>query len=424
HMNALERQNGLIEKAFETVQNTAHLISARNAFNRYNQEPGDFWRDEEAFISRGLAERYILADHPEHEIMIPVHKNAVDLPPLLHSLASQNLDRIGPTQLTFIMHNNSGSDGTERDLSWDLAQRLGELGAPIKLVEFSDPLLTGPYAAWQFALAKNSATDTVAVLDADSIVPENWFRNLTRALREDQQVLITGGERIYINGSFQASMMSLAFYLLCTSKYIAQQEGPHLIRGRKLHGGQAAYRGSFIREAVYDILGFPSGDNLLGDIIYDTQGANTFNYANSPALNVPDSYRDYKSFATYMAKVKKGIVSLLPPDIARKVSAPQTRVERNIVKLGTVRRYCPWAHDIVEEFNSSHKLTAKEVVKIFAKTAQIQHFSDNVHVRQFLQEGIACFKSDQELDAEAVAMAIDYIGYRCLGPTMKDHLSR
>ncbi len=422
-MVPIERDTGY--RCIESTQNTTQLISAARILYSHKQQPEEFWKQEHLAIAERLGERFSVCPEPENEIIIPTHKNGIHLPTLLHGLSLQDLRGLGPTQLTFLMHNNSGANGNKQDTSWDILKSLQDIGTPINIMELSDPLLTGPLASYQFALAKNKARKACLILDADSIPIPSWVRNLTRPLQKDENILISGGQRLLLDAPPTVAFPSAMFYLLTTGQYIFHHESPDLIGSSKFYGGQAAYNGPFFRKYIHNILGLPEGDEMLGRIVRDEFGEMSFQFANSPVINIPDHYRNPRSMSDYFEKIRKASTAVLPKELSRRVLPKKSRLQYADYKLMMTHRYCPWSRDIIEAFQDIGRtgtFTPESVVGIFDETAKKQGFKGNEYVQEFLKKGITCFTPSQPLDGEAVYAALCNIGLHCLKPTLEDHI--
>ena len=412
----------LADRTIEVITTSGELYQLSRDLRKYQQNPEQFWQINSSQIAQGLASRYSNSDNPQNQIIIPVYHNAYDLPPLLYSLAKQEIAHLGTTKLTMLMHNNGINSGKERDASWDIIEELQESGVPIDVLPLMDPLLTGPYTSWQYALAMNSAQTACAILDADSMAPKNWLKSMVKPIYDNPNVLFTGGQRIYAGGAAQACLPSSIYYALNTGTYILNNT-LDIVKNTNFMGGQAAYRGDFARKAVTDILGFPDGDILLSEYIYNNCGSESFQFSYAPVVNTPDQYRNISVSSDYAHMVRRGLAVVVPP-LSTQLKPTLTREQNWCYQLKNIHHYTPWARDIVTTAFSQGNMTPAEIIAVFKATADKQQFIDNRHVEALLQDGLLCFDSQAILDFEGVATAIRYIGYTCVRPTMIDYMNQ
>src|SRR3989344_1837119 len=424
-MQTQERSSNLTCRAIESGRNTAQLIACAQMHERYKSAPEQFWNEEESSIIRGLTERFDICAHPENEIVVPVHMNGLtDIPTLLKAFSMLNLEGVGPTQLTFGMHNNHGKFGAERDFSWDIVEWLQHNDVPLNIRELSDPLLTGPYISSQFLLAINTAEDICASLDVDSIPPPDWFKNLSKPLNDDE-VVISTGQRVLVDGPAYLNAAYKAYYTLTTGKYIASTE-PNILRGGKFLGGQAAYRGPVIRKEVDKILGIPLADLMIAEMIQEQYGNESVRFANAPVINIPTKFRNVTSADDLLQRILRFSQTLLPENLARKIKPKVTQDEKMLDEIRIIYHYCPWARNIIDSYqaakNEGNKYTTEDLAEAFAYTAVNQGFTDNRHVRNYLDKD-GSIHPYEDFTNEILSYALKEIGICCLGRTLRDYVA-
>src|SRR3989338_11709987 len=425
-MNPQERSSNFTGRTIESGRNTAQLIACAQMHKNYKSDPEKFWVEEESSIIRGLTERFDICAHNENEIVVPVHMNGLtDIPTLLKALSMLNLNGEGPTQLTFGMHNNHGKFGAERDFSWDIVEWLQHNGVPLNIRELSDPLLTGPYISSQFLLAINTAKNICASVDADSIPPPDWFKNLSKPLNDDE-VVISTGQRVLVDGPAYLNAAYKGYYTLTTGKYIAKSAGPNILRGGKFLGGQAAYRAPVIREEVDKILGIPLADLMLSEMIQEQYGSESVRFANAPVINIPTKFRKVTSAEDLHQRILRFSQTLLPENLARRIKPKVTQDEKMLEEIRIIYHYCPWARNIIESYRAAkherNKYTTRDLAEAFAHTAVNQGFTDNRHVKNYLDKDGSILPS-VDFTNEILSYALKEIGICCLGQTLRDYVA-
>ena len=403
----------------EIRRNVDELHEASQILQEYQRNPEEFWISKHEVIARGLSKRFDDSPHPENQIIIPIHRNLDDLGPLLLALAGQKFDEIGTTRLTFIMHNNNGKYGKERDFSWDIAESLKKRGAPIDIQELSDPLLTGPFISWQYGLAINQATSICAVLDADSIPTKNWFSALIKPLALNPSTLASAGRRIHIQTTPVDKLIRTIHTVRDYSDYIRGEEN-----SAEFTGGQAAYRSDRIREEVKKIYGLPDGDTLLSNIITEEYGKDAIKFAHAPVLNIVTNPVRIQSRLELTRKIKKAATLFAPKPVRDRLVPPVTEEEQNQYAIRRIRQYSPWSRDIIDAFQLANtqrrEFTTTDALDMFAQTAKLDGFYENSHVQKLLTEGLP----DTVLTGESLFTMLHHIGSQSLGPTLKEHIHR
>src|SRR3989338_1238128 len=362
-MNPQERSSNFTGRTIESGRNTVQLIACAQMHKNYKSDPEKFWVEEESSIIRGLTERFDICAHPENEIVVPVHMNGLtDIPTLLKAFSMLNLEGVGQTQLTFGMHNNRGGFGGVRDFSWDIAEWLQHNGVPLNICES---------------------------VDADSIPPPDWFKNLSKPLNDDE-VVISTGQRVLVDGPAYLNAAYKGYYTLTTGKYIAKSAGPNILRGGKFLGGQAAYRAPVIREEVDKILGIPLADLMLSEMIQEQYGSESVRFANAPVINIPTKFRKVTSAEDLHQRILRFSQTLLPENLARRIKPKVTQDEKMLEEIRIIYHYCPWARNIIESYRAAkherNKYTTRDLAEAFAHTAVNQGFTDNRHVKNYLDK--------------------------------------
>ncbi|MFO0704163.1 MAG: glycosyltransferase family A protein [Patescibacteria group bacterium] len=402
------------------------LLEIQKQLSRYRGNEARYWNTNRDFIAERLKNRLVIG--APNEVIIPIHKNGRDLPILLDSLANQNIDRVGPYSLTCLMHNNADVPewGMRRDESWDQVAFLANSGVSVRVLQLTDPLLTGPYTSWQYALHMSQGSN-VAVIDADSIITKNWLDRLTKPLDDNQDVVITGGQRVYLDAPSSVVVPSSAHYLLSIASHLTDNSGPHLVKGTRFYGGQAAYRGPVVRNLIGEIFGMTDGDVLFSEFLVNKFGLDAFAFANAPVADVPDKYRNSKNLRHYVERIRDGATVFLPDQLSTIVKPNNTPTERANKKLGMAHRYCPWTRVIIDSYRQLGRISNTEVLDALERTAAEQHFNDNSHYRSFMENCrttgiIPGFNTEIYEDPQALLALINNLGTSIVRPTMKDYI--
>lgn len=375
----------LLQRYAEHKIVTAELAPLQKKLQEYNAVGWQvFWEQNKEAIAAELKQKYTISPNPDIEIISPIHKNAQDLPLLLWSMAGLEGTENKSVQITLIMHNNSGNSETEsaRDPSWESIEELQRMGVPLSVKEFSHPMLTGPYASWQYGLA-TSTGEVLCVVDADSLLPPSWLNQITKPLA-DNKVLFTGATRVLVDTDKSIAIPSKAYnYLASMQHVLLGGSEPHLAKKYRFAGGQAAYRGEIAREVILSQLGQPTGDGHFAQVMLKRFGDDSFSFATAPALNKADNHRKATSPIDYIKKVSHAARAVLPPlqSIIDKVLPPADVYESGV---GTSYRYVPWTRPLIDFFTQQGSITKNTVLAIIEETATQQHYEDNVYLQHFL----------------------------------------
>lgn len=343
-----------------------------------------FWETHKEEIAKDLKERFRSDQTPAVEVVIPVHKNGPDMPFLLSGLSKQHTTDLGSVRLALVMHNNAGNEGYPRDSSWDQVEYLEQQGVPLRVVEFTDRLLTGPYVSWQYCLFSSEAPIT-AVLDADSIPPPQWLHKMVAPLiqseRDKSTVVCTGSLRQFFGLDEKIiHTLSRAQLLAIDIKIMFAPPGPNLVVGGRFTGGQAAYRTEMATDIIRNWGGMPQGDLTFAKDLLQKYGDAAFLYCDAPVLNKADRNRNTQELHIKLLRAARIFV----PKRFHKYMVKEQ--DRELNELATLSRYIPWTRPLIAAFTSQGKLSAKEYRQVLVTTATSDGFAVNEHVQHFLQQ--------------------------------------
>lgn len=372
--------------------------------------PQKFWEKRHREIIDCLKEKYQLTDKADIEILIPIHKNAADLPLLLWGLAHQSVEGLGSVQLTVVMHNNSEHPewDMKQDGSWRYVGELIANNVPIRVLTLADPLLTGPYLSWQYGLQQSQGKIT-AVIDADSVPTQSWIKRITAPLRKDNAVQFTGGVRELFGTTELIRALSRAYYLATTIKSVFDKSGgPHLPNSGRFAGGQAAYRTDCVQTIIGNWYGLPQGDGTLAAQLVREHGNRSFVFVDAPVLNRADGHRNQSKL---LRKVGLAAHVVVPDQLRRWLPQQESEAE---VHLSTLMRYCPWAQQILNEFFINKKIDSEKAKELMIITAEEQHFENNPYFIEFM---INYRFEDIESSKKMLSLIFDF-AKSCIRPTM------
>ena len=343
--------------------------------------PEQFWDDHQREIAQGLKERYTLTDHPDIEVITPVHHNAADLPLLLWSLARQDLPTNKNIRFTVVMHNNTNRPELDqsRDESWDMVDALVAAEVPVHIVPLDDPILAGPYISWQYGLLQAEGKIS-AVIDADSVLPASWVRRIVAPLEHDHSVLITSGVRILFGTERKIEILSHAYYLSTAISSVLAPPGPNLAIARRFIGGQAAYRTSAVQPLLRKWCGLPQGDHALANQVLQKFGESSYQFSDAPVHNRVDPHRNSKHF---WHKFGMAARTITPKSLDRFL--PELPDDQ-YTSIASLLRYCPWSRPLITQFMQHHVLSGQQIKSILENTAQDQFFANYYSAIRFFDQ--------------------------------------
>jgi len=373
--------------------------------------PSVFWQNNFRAISAGIKESYSGEKDPDVEVLIPVYHNADDLPLLLYGLSRQTTEPHQRVGLTVVMHNNQNLPkwGMWNDGSREIIETLVTDQVPIKVLELTDPLLTGPYMSWQFLIAQSTGRK-IAVLDADCLPPPSWLSELTRPLFENSDKKFSGGAKVDMGGSFPYNVTTRINCLGMMARNIASPGEPNLPHVKRFQGGQAAYDGSTARRLMKDLIGIPGGDGEFARKMLEEFGEDCFAFANAPVF-CKMTNPDRLTSTVFIEKARHMLRLYFPNSIPAEPSGDSDK------RLYYIRLYSPWFQPLIDAYLQKRSLTGEEIVAIFTQTANEQGFCENKYVVQFIKRMEELWKNGASNSEQLVRLHKE-ISVNCHRPTL------
>lgn len=395
------------------VQSLCEMGAMLPGIRGQEKNPGVFWQDNFEPISARMKTIYSDKNNPDVEILVPVHHNADDLPLLFYGLSKQKIEPDQRVGLTVVMHNNQDRPEWKMndDGSWKIIEALSIVQVPIKILELTDPLLTGPYMSWQYLIAQSTG-QKIAVLDADCLPPSYWLSRITQPLFENGDKKFSGGVRVDMNGIFPYNITTRVNCVGMMIRNIVNPDEPNLPRIDRFQGGQAAYDGTMARLLMKDLIGTPGGDGKFAKEMLRRYGEGCFAFANAPVfckMTNPDQI----TLETLIRKIQRTAQLYLPNGV---VVRPPGDNDRD---LHYIYLYSPWFRSIVDAYFVESSLTMERATVVFTQTALEQGFSKNPHVVQFVEK-IQNFRGDGIGNVNQLVDFHRQILVNCHRPTLTD----
>lgn len=406
--------SNLINKFLQIWRPLADLFEIKKSIQQHSKDPERFWRQNIDGICARLKDKYILCDKPDIEVLIPIHHNKANLPLLLFGLSKQIIDPSKIVSLTLLMHNNCNKKKWNMydDGSWLIIKFLQKKAVPVRILTLADPLLTGPYFAWQFLIAK-SVGKKIAILDADCVPPSRWLTQLLKPLQYSG-ARFSGGVRIEITKRLPYFFTTRIYFLWTTIINLFYKNNPNLPMMKTFQGGQAAYNKKLIMPVFKDFLGCPEGDTLFSWNMIRKYGESCFSFSNNPVfykvthVKHGSTINIFLSIKTYVLRFfRKGFL-----------------IHNNFIdthfKFYEICLYSSWFRSFVEKYKQQGRLSNADVMRIFNQTSVRLRFVDNRHVKKYAKR----LQKDQKTicnDAQLLSLYFE-ISENCHKPTIVERL--
>ena len=161
-------------------------------------------------------------------------------------------------------------------------------------------------------------------------------------------------------------------------------------------------------------------------MIQEQYGNESVRFANAPVINIPTKFRNVTSADDLLQRILRFSQTLLPENLARKIKPKVTQDEKMLDEIRIIYHYCPWARNIIDSYraakNERKKYTTEDLAEAFAYTAVNQGFTDNSHVRNYLEKN-GSVRPSVDFTNEILSYALKEIGICCLGRTMRDYVA-
>jgi len=366
----------------ESISGCIDLSKMLSVIKEHQHNPLKFWGKYQTTICTGIQERYVIIKQPDIEVLIPIHHNMSDLPLLFYGLSQQQINQNYRVGLTVVMHNNKDIRKWNMydDGSWKIIKELLIKNVPIKILTLTDPLLTGPYMAWQYLIAKSTGKK-IAILDADCLPPSQWLSRITKLLDENHRIRFTGGIRIDMVNLFPFNITTRFNYIRTILKNIISPYKPNLPHMKAFQGGQAAYNRKLIDSTFNKFLGNPEGDSIFAQIMLKKYGDDCFAFADAPVF-CKITHPKKISKDSIISKTQRIIWKYIPKNLAAKLPKIQPRFN---ITLYYIYLYSFWFRPFIDRYTKNGSLTHQEIAEIFIQTAIYQKFDSNPYVRRFIK---------------------------------------